>query len=702
MSGVGGLAGFPAPAGASGARHASRAGAPPARDGSEGMVGVFAALLLAAREGAGFGEPAGDRGGAVDGGRSSDPGASLEDAASPETSAAPSLDTGDPRRADPDLEGVAPELQRRLARVMRRMEALGHRVEVVEGMRSQARQDLLWRQGRELPGPRVTWTRSSLHTEGRAVDVQVDGGWTDIRAFAALQRIAAQEGLGTLGMRDPGHLELPPDADHPRLGLRPHPPALPGRGTPSDSGTGADAGAAGPASARPTAGVARPAVAARPARVARPAPVARRGVVPRPGGVVRSDGAPAPASGAGRVPAPAAALPGAGSLTAAASSDLRLSAESGSDIRVEEEGEPQPPKGSTAPVSPSVDRAELVAALAGTPHGRTVEPGAASALEEHRPYSRSGGGDPRTASTRFGSATSGAPTDEPSTAPTADHGRPPSGVDGRSPAASRPVAPAGPAISDLPLGAGTRMHVRGALGREGSGAAPSRSDPGAAAPRGEASARGAVRSTASADAVEVGPSSEVEGAAGSAERSRRESVVEDVDAGARSPSPEEGLGGLSRTGPVREAAGRPVSGPVGPSMAERVAEVRDLQEARPAGSRLHVDVADLDGEGTNLRLRMRGARVETTVEFRDPDRAARARTRVDDLHRSLERAGLEPEAVTLRSGAEGADGRGARDRGQQQAAPDRRFGRPGGGEDPSRRRDQNQGFREEPSTKEES
>lgn len=111
---------------------------------------------------------------------------------------------------DRDLRKLDPELLTRLQRVVDRMEAEhGHSVELVEGYRSQERQNMLFAQGRGAPGPVVTWTRESAHTSGRAVDVRIDGGWADGRAFARLQQIAQEEGLVTLGMRDPGHLELP-------------------------------------------------------------------------------------------------------------------------------------------------------------------------------------------------------------------------------------------------------------------------------------------------------------------------------------------------------------------------------------------------------------------------------------------------------------------------------------------------------------
>ena len=55
---------------------------------------------------------------------------------------------------------------------------------VVETYRSQARQDYLYSQGRTIPGTKVTWTQSSIHTKRNAVDVvpqrMIDGRMTAI------------------------------------------------------------------------------------------------------------------------------------------------------------------------------------------------------------------------------------------------------------------------------------------------------------------------------------------------------------------------------------------------------------------------------------------------------------------------------------------------------------------------------------------
>jgi hypothetical protein len=106
-----------------------------------------------------------------------------------------------------------PALQAKLARVIARMrDETGHDVTVAETYRSQSRQDALFAQGRETNGPVVTWTQNSKHTQGRAVDLLLDGGAAGPAAYGTLQRIAQEEGLRTLGARDPGHLELPGNA----------------------------------------------------------------------------------------------------------------------------------------------------------------------------------------------------------------------------------------------------------------------------------------------------------------------------------------------------------------------------------------------------------------------------------------------------------------------------------------------------------
>ena len=112
-----------------------------------------------------------------------------------------------------DLAKLDPEFRDRLQKVIDRMRTEhGHAVTVVETVRSQSRQDALFAQGRTAPGPVVTWTTNSKHGKGLAADLMVDGAWQNPVGYAHLAAVATQEGLRTLGSRDPGHVELPSDA----------------------------------------------------------------------------------------------------------------------------------------------------------------------------------------------------------------------------------------------------------------------------------------------------------------------------------------------------------------------------------------------------------------------------------------------------------------------------------------------------------
>lgn len=67
---------------------------------------------------------------------------------------------------------------------------------VVEGLRSKARQQELYAQGRTKPGKVVTWTLKSKHIDGKAVDLapvvngQID--WNDLSKFDAIARAMRQ------------------------------------------------------------------------------------------------------------------------------------------------------------------------------------------------------------------------------------------------------------------------------------------------------------------------------------------------------------------------------------------------------------------------------------------------------------------------------------------------------------------------------
>jgi uncharacterized protein YcbK (DUF882 family) len=181
-----------------------------------------------------------------------------------------------------DLGALQPQFRAKLERVISRMkDEYGHDVSVTETYRSQTRQDQLLQQGRTTPGPVVTWTNRSLHTQGRAADLKIDGKWDNAEGLEHLQQIASQEGLSTLGARDPGHVEMREDSLATISSLA----QITDVGVSSGTAVARQAGASQAPSASilsttpQVSAVARVASVAQVARVASVAPVARAGPV---------------------------------------------------------------------------------------------------------------------------------------------------------------------------------------------------------------------------------------------------------------------------------------------------------------------------------------------------------------------------------------------------------------------------------------
>ena len=113
----------------------------------------------------------------------------------------------------------------RVGAVLDAMAAQGHPMLVTDGPRTQAEQILLWKQGRETPGPVVTHADGigtlSLHQRGRAADcafLDVDGqpSWSETHPWRLYGETAEQHGLVWGGRwpaptTDRPHVQLPPD-----------------------------------------------------------------------------------------------------------------------------------------------------------------------------------------------------------------------------------------------------------------------------------------------------------------------------------------------------------------------------------------------------------------------------------------------------------------------------------------------------------
>lgn len=77
-----------------------------------------------------------------------------------------------------EIGALVPEMAERIRTLVAEMEAVGHPIVVVETLRSYARQDALYAQGRTVSGQKVTNARGgqSWHNFGRAVDLAFKDG----------------------------------------------------------------------------------------------------------------------------------------------------------------------------------------------------------------------------------------------------------------------------------------------------------------------------------------------------------------------------------------------------------------------------------------------------------------------------------------------------------------------------------------------
>ena len=116
------------------------------------------------------------------------------------------------------LKGCNPDLVRKVQAVISDLAGHGITAVVVEGKRSQARQNELYAQGRTTPGPVVTQVTHSKHTDGKAADL-----WFRVRGkttcsvsdewWKLLGKAARAHGLtwggDWHGFKDRPHVELP-------------------------------------------------------------------------------------------------------------------------------------------------------------------------------------------------------------------------------------------------------------------------------------------------------------------------------------------------------------------------------------------------------------------------------------------------------------------------------------------------------------
>lgn len=110
-----------------------------------------------------------------------------------------------------DLRVLDPAMATRVSLLQQMAARDGVRLEVGETQRPQARQEAYFRQGREGPtsGSPITWTLTSNHSDGRAIDFIVNGDTSGRDpGYAWLMQHAPNLGLVPMGAMDPGHLAV--------------------------------------------------------------------------------------------------------------------------------------------------------------------------------------------------------------------------------------------------------------------------------------------------------------------------------------------------------------------------------------------------------------------------------------------------------------------------------------------------------------
>ncbi|MDA5480860.1 M15 family metallopeptidase [Yersinia intermedia] len=93
------------------------------------------------------------------------------------------------QRSENNLKGVNASL----VKVVRRaLELSTVDFIVIEGVRTVARQQQLYAQGRTEPGKVVTWTMKSKHIDGNAVDLLPVTGWDNLASFKSVSKAMFQ------------------------------------------------------------------------------------------------------------------------------------------------------------------------------------------------------------------------------------------------------------------------------------------------------------------------------------------------------------------------------------------------------------------------------------------------------------------------------------------------------------------------------
>lgn len=108
-------------------------------------------------------------------------------------------------RANSNPGDLDPDVRTPLMQMIAAAAGEGHKLSINETYRPPSRQELLFKQGRSLPGNPVTWTLTSDHATRRAADLRASGQ----AGYVWIQENGPRFGFKVLGMFDPGHVSIP-------------------------------------------------------------------------------------------------------------------------------------------------------------------------------------------------------------------------------------------------------------------------------------------------------------------------------------------------------------------------------------------------------------------------------------------------------------------------------------------------------------
>ncbi|RBP61367.1 peptidoglycan L-alanyl-D-glutamate endopeptidase CwlK [Alkalibaculum bacchi] len=97
-----------------------------------------------------------------------------------------------------DLNELSPKTRELALEFLEKCEENGLNVRITETYRTQARQDILYEQGRTTPGLVVTWTKNSKHTKRHAFDIcedDTDDPYGDLEFFRKCAEIGKEVGF---------------------------------------------------------------------------------------------------------------------------------------------------------------------------------------------------------------------------------------------------------------------------------------------------------------------------------------------------------------------------------------------------------------------------------------------------------------------------------------------------------------------------